>query len=42
MIIEASEKIPEEWDSAHIISIFKLWNKVICSNYRGIALLSTI
>lgn len=35
------KKIPTEWQTAEVISIFKKGDRSKCSNYRGISLLST-
>lgn len=33
-------KIPEEWQTAEVISLYKKGNRSLCENYRGISLLN--
>ncbi|KAE9537430.1 hypothetical protein AGLY_006453 [Aphis glycines] len=35
------ERLPDEWNKAIIILLYKKRDKILCNNYRGIALLNT-
>jgi len=36
------EELPEEWKESTILPVYKKGDKKVCSNYRGISLLSTM
>ena len=38
----SGDKIPRDWKTSYINSIFKMGNRKECSNYRGISITSSI
>lgn len=42
MLMEQKKKLPDKWEKAIIILLYKKGDKMNCNNYRGISLLNTV